>query len=170
VKIEAKCPERQKLAEALNDTSISILNCIVNSVNDCTSESELETVYESVEDVMHENWDGKPDLTTLPLFKELEQKIKEHANVKNNSIQILNRFLRFTLTLKNKYCAEFECRQGCIRLELTFSTEEGYELYMKDFESGEIEKQIHSVLLYPPYLANFDLHAEDLTIQLSDSK
>ncbi|XP_056001101.1 uncharacterized protein LOC125653288 isoform X2 [Ostrea edulis] len=60
--------------------------------------------------------------------------------------------------------------RGSILLKLTFSTERGYDLYKEDLKRGEIGKLILSVFLYPPYLANCNLQAEDLMIYLNDKE
>jgi hypothetical protein len=141
---------------------------MVDSINGWTSPAELDELYESVEEFIQENRQ-ELDLAFLPFFTKLTSKVEKYAELKTNKIQILARFFRFTMMLKKKYGAELVCKSGSLLLELTFSSMEGYKLYKQDLEKGEIEKQIHSVLLYPPYLANFHLGIEDLTIHLNDT-
>jgi hypothetical protein len=166
VDLESKNPEKRKLAEMLTHTSISLLNHMVENINGWTSQAELDELYESVEEFVQENR-KEMDVAFSPFFTKLTSKVEKYADLKTNTLQILARFFRFTMMLKKKYGAELVCKSGSLLLELTFSSMEGYKLYIQDFEKGEIEKQIHSVLLYPPYLANFHLGTEDLTIHLN---
>jgi hypothetical protein len=168
VKLEAKSPEKRKLAEIFTETSISILNNMVDSINGWTSQSELDDLYESVDKFIQKNSEDL-EFEISPFYKKLTSKIERYAELKKNTVQILARFFHFTMMLKEKYGAELVCKSGSLQLEFTFSSEEGFESYMKDFEKGDIEKVIHTVLLYPPYLANFDLHTEDLTLHLEFS-
>ncbi|XP_056006602.1 uncharacterized protein LOC130050461 [Ostrea edulis] len=170
VRIEARNPQKRKFAETLTDTSISILNCMINSITEKTSDSQIELLYESVEEFIRNNEEERSTLASNPFFEELHQKITRYANLKENAMEILAKFLYFTMRLKKKYGAEFEVSQGSLLLKLTFSSERGYDLYMQDLERGEIGKLILSVLLYPPFLASFNLHAEDLMIYLNDKE
>ncbi|XP_056003730.1 uncharacterized protein LOC130046535 [Ostrea edulis] len=169
VRIETRNSLKRKHAETLTDTSISILNCMMNSINEWTSHSEIELLYESVEEFIRANKKEKPTLASNPFFRKLRQKITKYAYLKKeNQMEILARFILFTLKLKTKYSVELESAEGSILLKLTFSSEKGYDLYMQDLDRGQIGKLILHLLLYPPYVASFDLHADDLKIYLND--
>jgi hypothetical protein len=148
--------------------SISILNDMVNSINGCTSESELELLYEQVEKFIEDN-QGELELSTFPIIEKLSPKIQRYAKLKKNTVHILTKFLSFIRRLRNKYDVELKITPDSILPKLTSSSEERSERNMQDLEKGKIDKSINSLLVDPPYLANFDLQAEDLTIHLNDS-
>lgn len=62
------------------------------------------------------------------------------------------------------------CSNGSIILSVTFSSKECYSHYKKDLERGIIGEEILQIILYPPYLASFDLTAEDLIVCLNDQE
>lgn len=63
-----------------------------------------------------------------------------------------------------------ESSKGSLILTVTFSSQKGYDLYKKDLEKGIIGRQILELIFYPPYLASFDLKAEDLVVCLNGQK
>ncbi|XP_056002604.1 uncharacterized protein LOC125662351 [Ostrea edulis] len=172
VRIEARNSLKRKHAETLTDTSITILNYMMNSINKLTSHSEIELLYESVEEFIRANKKGKQRFDLAHFFfhfvSDLRQKITDYADLKENRMEILANFLFFTLKLKTKYGTDLESEVGSILLKLTFSSKTGYDLYMQDLERGDIGQLILSVLFYPPYLASFNLDAEDMKIYLND--
>jgi hypothetical protein len=168
--IEARDPQNKELAETYIDRSISILNCMTESITGVTSEEEIEILYESVEEVICENEEVVKTSAFDQFYEALDKKIKIYVDLKNNKMRILRRFLRFTLTLNKSYGAKLVSSPGSVLLKLAFTSERGYDLYMQDLERGEIGKQIMSVLLYPPYLANFNLEYEDLMIYLNGTE
>ncbi|XP_056003727.1 uncharacterized protein LOC125662515 [Ostrea edulis] len=170
VRVEARDPQLNNLVETLTNTSISILNDMKDSITEMTPDSDIELLFESIEEFISENKENISTLTSFPFFEELAQKIKRYAYLKKSPMQTLARHLRFILRLKKMYGAELECSQGSLLLKLTFSSEGGCDHYMHDLERGEIGELILSVLLYPPYLANYNLHAEDLMIYLNDNE
>lgn len=70
--------------------------------------------------------------------------------------------------MKKKYGASMSCSNGSIILSVTFSSKECYSHYKKDLDRGIIGEEILQIILYPPYLASFDLTAEDLIVCLND--
>ena len=84
-------------------------------------------------------------------------------------MQILARFLRFNVMLKEKYGARVDCSKSSILLFVTFSTRIGYDLYKKDSETGQIGEQIMELFLYFSFLESFGLKADDIDISLNGS-
>jgi hypothetical protein len=167
VKIEAKIPEKKIKVDNMIDTAICMLTCMVNRIHKMTSDKDVELLYEIVEEFICQNRQEK--IASCSIIKELQQKIAIYAFGKKDEIPILARFVRFTLMIQRTYGADLVSSLGSLRLDLTFSTTEGYELYMHDFNRGKIEKHIHSLLFYPPYQAHFKLNAEDLTMNVNDT-
>jgi hypothetical protein len=170
VRIEARNSEKERFVKTLNETSFSIMNFMKDIINERTLESEIEELYKSVEEFICESEENRATPAFQQFYKELEEKMKYYAKLKYNTMKIMANFLRFNLKLKKTYGIEMQVSEGSLILKLMFFSERGYDLYMQDFKRGEIRMQILSVLLYPPYLANFDLDAEDLMIYLNDTE
>lgn len=156
--------------ETLTNTSIYILNEMVKSINKMTSESEIDQLYENIEDFIQGN-NLKEEIENkqfLKLHEKLKRKITSYANShKPNQMNILAKFYKFNREITRKYGAIVESSKGSLILLLTFSSKRGYDLYKEDLESGKIGKEILELFLYPPYLASFDLEPEDLVVHLN---
>lgn len=153
--------------ETFSDICIRILNEMIDTIHELTSESEIEQLYESVEDFITENRDiDNRHLENI--LKGLEEKIKAYAKLQDGEkMKILAKFLKFSLGLKKKYGACVESSKGSLILTVTFSSTKCYDLYKKDLEKGHIGQQILHMILYPPYLASFDLQADDLILRMN---
>jgi hypothetical protein len=170
VRVEARNPEQKEFVKTFTDTTFFVLNFMKDYISEHTSESEIEYLFGLVEDFIRESAENIATQEFQQFYKELTEKMKNYAKQKYNTMQIMARFGHFTLKLKKTYGVELRVSQGSLLLELMFFSERGYDLYMQDLERGEIGKQILSVLLYPPYLANFNLEVEDLMIYLNDTE
>ena len=154
--------------ETLTNTSIYILNEMVKSINEMTSESEIDQLYENIEDFMQGNKEEVENEQFLKLHENLKRKITLYANSnKPNQMNILAKFYKFNREITRKYGAIVESSKGSLLLLLTFSSKRGYDLYKEDLESGKIGKEILELFLYPPYLASFHLEPEDLVVHLN---
>jgi hypothetical protein len=168
VRIENNDPNIEKNVETLTKSSLFLLNLMKDCIDAQSPDTDIEELYRSVEEFAYENNDKRSTQAFCQFYKGLQEKIEDIAELKQNKMQILAKFLQFTLKLKKTYNAELQYSKGSLLLKLTFSSERGYDLYMQDFEKGEIGRQILSLLLYPPFLANFDLQIEDLVVYLND--
>lgn len=83
--------------ETFSDICIRILNEMIDTIHELTSESEIEQLYESVEDFITENRDiDNRHLENI--LKGLEEKIKAYAKLQDGQkMKILARFLKFSL-------------------------------------------------------------------------
>lgn len=168
ITIEAKTPQRIEQAEELTDIAIHVLNELVDSIHVLSSESELEQLYESIEDFIRSNKEDIENINLQDLFQELDKKIRRYAKLQQgNRFKILARFLKFITGIKKNYDANVESSKGSLILTVTFSTQYGYNLYKKDLKRGKIGENILELILYPPYLSSFDLKAEDLVLCLN---
>lgn len=75
--IEAKCGRKRKFVETLTNTSIYILNEMVKSISEMTSESEIDQLYENIEDFMQGNKEEVENEQFLKLHEKLHEK-KNH--------------------------------------------------------------------------------------------
>lgn len=154
--------------ETLTDISICILNEMVDAIHVLTPESDIEQLYISIEDFIKENKEHIENNKLQDFLQELAEKIKRYAKRQEGKrIKILARFMRFSLWIKKNYGACVESSKGSLILTVRFSSQEGYDLYTEDLEKGIIGQQILELILYPPYLASFDLQAEDLVVFLN---
>lgn len=80
ITIEAKTDEKRQFVETLSDMCISILNEMIDTIHGLTSESEIEQLYESVEDFIRETKDIE-NSHLENLLKRLEDKIKTYAKL-----------------------------------------------------------------------------------------
>lgn len=168
VKIAAKVGQKRKHAEAFSDMCIRALNIAVETINELTSESEIEQIYKSVEHFFKEDKEDIENKNLEDMLQRLEEKIIQYAKLqKGNTTKIMLRFFWFNLDMKKMYGASVESSKGSLILTLTFSSKKGYDLYKKDLERGIIGQKILQLILYPPYLASFDLQAEDLVVFLN---
>lgn len=167
--MKARRAVKEKFVKTLNDTSISILNEIVSSINKRTSEAEIDKLYKYLEDFLIANEDELENVYIQNLLKKIEKKIKSYAKLQGqNRIKILGKFFEFILMLKKEYgVCDMECTKSSILLRLDFSSSEGYDLYKKDYENGRIGEQILKLFCYPPLLESFDLKAGDIDISLN---
>nr|XP_022319643.1 uncharacterized protein LOC111122284 [Crassostrea virginica]XP_022319644.1 uncharacterized protein LOC111122284 [Crassostrea virginica] len=168
VKVVSKVAVKRKFVETLSDTSIPMLNEMVGSIDEMTSESEIDELYELLQDFVQANKEEIENVKLLNLFTKLREKITLYANLqKENRMQILARFVRFNIMFKKKYGAHVDYSKSSILLLVTFSSKLGYDLYKKDVENGRIGEQILEVFLYPPFLESFGLKADDIEISLN---
>lgn len=158
-------------AETLCNIIICILNEMVDAIQGLTSESDIERLYKSIEAFITEN-KGDIDNTHLKsILKRLGEKITAYANLQmGTKMTVLDKYLKFIMRLKKNYGACVESSQGSLILTVTFSSKEGYDCYKKDLEKGIIGQQILQLILFPPFLASFDLKAEDLIVYLNDQE
>lgn len=169
IRIESKNAEKGKLVETLDDTSFSILNEMVNPVDEITSEWEIDELYESVENFLKANKEEIENLDLRNIFNKLEENITAYARLQgSHKKRILARFLKYILMLKEKYGASLKCSKSSICLLTIFTSRRYYDLYKKDLRDGQIGEQIKELLLYPPFLDSFGLKADDLVISLND--
>lgn len=156
--------------ETFSDICIRILNEMIDTIHELTSESEIEQLYESVEDFITENRDiDNRHLENI--LKGLEEKIKAYAKLQDGQkMKILARFLKFSLGMKKNYGACVESSKGSLILTVTFSSRKCYDIYKKDLEKGKIGQQILQLILYPPFLASFHLQADDLVVCINGQK
>lgn len=160
--------EEEKFAEALIHIWISTLNEMVRAVDELTSESEINRLYESVVIFVRNNKEEIENVHLRNLLKSLEKKIQSYAQLQRRQrMEILGKFLEFILLLKKDYGVLMECTKGSILLSLTFSSRTGHERYEVDLENGRIGKMIKELFLYPPFLEIFGLKADNLIISLN---
>lgn len=170
ITIEAKTDEKRQFVETLSDMCISILNEMIDTIHGLTSESEIEQLYESVEDFIRETKDIE-NSHLENLLKRLEDKIKTYAKLQyRKKMKILARFLKFSLGMKKNYDACVESSKGSLLLTVTFSSTKCYDLYKKDLENGVIGQQILQLISYPPFLASFHLQVDDLVVCMNGQK
>lgn len=170
ITIEAKTDEKRQFVETLSDMCISILNEMIDTIHGLTSESEIEQLYESVEDFIRETKDIE-NSHLENLLKRLEDKIKTYAKLQyGKKMKILARFFKFSLGMKKNYDACVESSKGSLLLTVTFSSTKCYDLYKKDLENGVIGQQILQLISYPPFLASFHLQVDDLVVCMNGQK
>lgn len=148
-----------------------ILNEMVDKINGMTSESQIEQLYETLNNFIMENREEIENIHLQNVLQGLKEKISKYASLQEEKgIQILARFMKFALEIKKTYNAIVESSKGSLILTFTFSSKKGYDLYKEDLERGIIGQKILQLVLYPPYLASFDLQAEDLVVCLNGQK
>ena len=167
IRIHPRVVGKDTNVETFIDTSISILNEMVAAIHEMTSESDLNYIYESINDFLREN--KEYGIVILQdLFKTLKEKIKVYAQIKKeNQMKILANFHKFWLGMQRKYKAYVEFSKSSILLLVTFSSKSGYVLYQEDLENGQIGEQLMELLLFPPFLGSFGLKEGDLEITLN---
>lgn len=169
ITIQARKDHKKDVVKSFTDVSIRIFNEMVDPTYRLTSKSELEKLYKATQKFLKEHKKDIEDDQLQVLLKRLEEKIKAYANLdEKNRTNILSKFLNFNLKMKKKYGASMSCSNGSIILSVTFSSKECYSHYKKDLDRGIIGEEILQIILYPPYLASFDLTAEDLIVCLND--
>lgn len=142
---------------------------MVNPVDEITSESEIDELYESVENFIKANKEEIENLDLRNIFNKLEENITAYARLQgSHKKRILARFLNYILMLKEKYGASLKCSKSSISLLTIFTSRRYYDLYKKDLGNGQIGELIKELLLYPPFLDSFGLKADDLVISLND--
>nr|XP_022316877.1 uncharacterized protein LOC111120456 [Crassostrea virginica] len=169
IRIKSRVAVKKKVVDTLNDTSISILNEMVNSINKKTSEEDIDELYNSLVEFIHTNKDASENVYVAKMLKKIKKKITSYAKLQGqNQMKILRKFFEFSLMLRKVYgVCDMECLKGSILLRLDFSSSEGYDLYKKDLENGRIGEQILELFCYPPLLESFDLKADDIEISLN---
>ena len=167
IRIRPRVEGKKTVVETLIDTTISILNEMVAAVDEMSSESDLQDIYDSIDDFIRENKEPE-NLPLQDLFKALKEKIKVYAQIKKtNQMKILANFIKFCLRMQKEYGADVEFSKSSILLLVTFSSKSDYVLYQKDLENGQIGEQLMELLLFPPFLSSFDLKEDDIEITLN---
>ena len=167
IKIQARVAEKERIVETLIDTSISILNEMATAVEEMTSKSDIQHIYDSIDDYIREN----RELKNLPLqnmFKNLEEKRKVHAEKqKAKQRKILENFHKFCVRMLEQYHALVECSKSSIVLLVACASKPGYVQYEKDLANGQIGEQLMGLFFFPPLLGSFDLKEDDIEITLN---
>nr|XP_022316097.1 tripartite motif-containing protein 2-like [Crassostrea virginica] len=168
IKIESRVAEKAPVIQTLINVSISVLNEMVGAVNEMTSESDIQKIYESLIEFIRDNKEEPENLRIQRLLSTLSEKITSYAKLQGpNRIRILANFNKFSLKMRKEYGAQVECFRSSIFLLVTFSCGEGFDLYKNDLENGRIGEQILELFLYPPFLESFGLKANDIEIYLN---
>ena len=167
IEIRSRDVAKSPIVETLINMSISVLNKMVDAVNELTSEADVNQIYDLLEEFMRDNKEPEnPHLQNL--LMKLNEKIISFAELQGpNRIKILANHTRFSLRMRREYGAQVEYSKSSILLSVTFSSKEGYDLYKNDLENGRIGEHILEVFLYPPFLESFGLKAEDIEISLN---
>ena len=168
LKFVSKVAVKRKFVETLSETSIPMLNEMVGAIDEMTSKSEIDEIYNLLEDFIQANKEEIENVKLLNLFPKLGEKITLYANLKKESrMRIRARFVRFNIMLKKKYGAHVDYSKSSIVLLVTFSSRSGYDSYKEDLENGRIGEHILEVFLYPPFLEGFGLKPDDIKISLN---
>ena len=142
---------------------------MVGAVNEVTSESDIQHIYESVIEFIRDNKEEAENMHLHNLLRKLTEKITSYAKLQGpNRIRILANFNKFSLKMRKEYGAQVECFRSSILLQVTFSSIKGYVLYKNDLENGNIGEQILELFLYPPFLGSFGLKTNEIVISLND--
>ena len=150
IKIEPKVAENRQIVETLIDTSISILNEMLDAVNEVTSEADINQIYGSIAEFIQDNKEEPETLLLQNLFKKLKEKITSYAKLQgHNRIKILANFHKFSLTMKRGYAACVESSKSSILFLVTFSSKEGHDLYKKDLENTNWGADSGAVFVFP---------------------
>lgn len=138
---------------------------MVEAIHVLTPESDIEQLYELIETFITRNKENIENKNLEDFLQGLKEKIKRHAKQQEgNRMKILAGFAKFILRIEKYYDGYVKVSKGSLILTVTFSSQKGYDLYKKDLEHGKIGQQILELILYPPFLASFDLKAEDLAL------
>ena len=168
IEIRSRVASKSHIVETLIDMSISVLNKMVDAVNELTSEADVNQIYDLIAEFMRDNKEEPENRHLQNLLMKLNEKIISFAELQGpNRIKILANHTRFSLRMRREYGAQVEYSKSSILLSVTFSSKEGYDLYKKDLENGRIGEQILELFLYPPYLESFGLKAGDIDISLN---
>ena len=153
--------------ENLIDTSISILNEMATAVHVMTSKSDIQQIYDSIDDYIRENKEPK-NLPLQDLLKKFEENRNVHAeNQKAKQRKILENFHKFCVRMLEQYNALVECSKSSIVFRVACASELKYVQYKKDLESGQIGEQLMELFLFPPFLESFYLKEDDIEITLN---
>ena len=170
IEIRSRDVAKIPIVETLINMSISVLNKMVDAVNELTSEADVNQIYDSIAEFMRDNKEEPENPHLQNLLMKLNEKIISFAELQGpNRIKILANHTRFSIRMRREYGAQVEYSKSSILLSVTFSSKEGYDLYKKDLENGQIGEQIMELFLYPPFLESFGLKAEDIDISLNGS-
>ena len=169
IEIRSRDVAKSPIVETLINISISVLNKMVDAVNELTSEADVNQIYDLLAEFMLDNKEPEnPHLQNL--LMKLNEKIISFAELQGqNQIKILAKHTRFSIRMRREYGAQVEYSKSSILLSVTFSSKEGYDLYKKDLENGQIGEQILELFLYPPFLDSFGLKVDDIDISLNGS-
>ena len=167
IKFQARVAEKETSVETLIDIAILILNEMVAAIDEMTPQSDLEYIYQSIDDYIRGNKEPE-NLPLQNLLEKLWEKIKDYGKIqKTNRMEILANFLKFCLRMSRKYGAQVKFSKSSILLHVTCSSKQGYDLYKKDLENGQIGAMLMELFLFPPFLGSFDLKEGDIEITLN---
>lgn len=109
VTIAAKVGQKKTHAEAFSDNCIQVLNIVVETINELTSESEIEQIYKSVENFFRDGKENVENKNLEDMLQRLQEKIIQYAKLqKGNTTKIMLRFFQFNLDMKKMYDASVE--------------------------------------------------------------
>ena len=167
MKIESRVAKNRQIEETLLDASISILNEMVDAVNEITADEDINQIYESIAEFLRNNKEEPENRHLRILLGKLNEKTKSFDGP--NKMKILANFTKFRLRMMREYKAHVECSRGSKLLTVNFYSKQGFDFYIKDLENGQIGDQILELILYPPFLERFGLKADDAEISLNGS-
>ncbi|XP_062581045.1 uncharacterized protein LOC134242871 [Saccostrea cucullata] len=158
--------KRQNLS-ILQHHIVLILNETSNSIREKSKKSKIKKVlrrFKKHDDVLNQ-------LTETPEFQDilnnLTGKILMCAKEKKNEHKIFAIYLKFLCEWERKYSCSIICSPGCISLAVNFLSIAEMDLFLSDFENGNISLDLQEVLLYPPLLSLFDLQEGDLDFRIT---
>ena len=99
IEIKSRLAAKTHILESFVDVSILILNKMVDAVNEMTSESDINQIYESIAEFMRYNKEEPENRHLQELLKKLSVKIKEIAFRRTDRIKILSNFHKFCLRM-----------------------------------------------------------------------
>ena len=140
---------------------------MATAVHVMTSKSDIQQIYDLIDDYIRENKESK-NLPLQNLLKKIEEKRNVHAEKqKAKHRQILENFHKFCVRMLEQYNALVECSKSSIVFLVACASKSGYVLYKKDLESGRIGEQLMELFLFPPFLESFDLKEDEIEITLN---
>lgn len=167
IKIESRVSKNRQKEETLIDLSILILNKMVDAINELASDADVNQIYESIAEFMRDNKEEPENRHLRILLGKLNEKITSFEGP--NKMKIFANFTKFSLRMMREYKAQVECSTGSKLLTVNFYSKQGFDVYIKDLENGQIGDQILELILYPPFLERFGLKADDAEISLNGS-
>lgn len=99
--IESKVAVERKSVETRIETSISILNAMVDAIHEITSESDIHQIYESITEYIQENKEVAEIGQFHNLLKKLDEKMKIYSKLKGrNQAKVLATYYKFCLRIR----------------------------------------------------------------------
>ena len=88
--------------KTLTEVSISILNEIAGAINEMSSESDINQIYESIAEFIQTNKEEAESGRLQNLFKILQEKVSFYAELQQpNRMKILANFYKFVLRMRS---------------------------------------------------------------------